>query len=140
MDELNPRNIAALFVADASPRWLYGHTCLNRNPDPETVELARVREHITPIAMHCEWGLHLPPRTLDTDQRHRVNVSDLVEQTVALAGLYGGQCIQEIADWLEQNGLRVIQVRDAIVWPPDETPCGTPGETLFPGVHYPEGL
>ncbi len=137
----NPHHIAGLMMVDASPRWFFGHTVIEprRNLEPDSYEMARVAERIGFLARHIE-ELDLPIIAVESSVIARLCVSDLAGKQVALCGLYGGYCIKEAAGWLRSQAIRVVQVIDAILWPPGIRPAGRTAATLFPSVYFPSWL
>jgi len=112
-----------------------------QNLDTHSYEMARVAERIGCLARHVE-ELDLPIIAVESGALDRLDISDLRGKWIALCGLYGGRfaCVRESVRWLRARRIRVIQVRDAIVWPPSEKPSGSLATVLFPGVYFPRWL
>lgn len=104
-------------------------------------EMARVAERIGCLARHVE-KLDVPIIAVESGALDRLDVSDLRGKGIALCGLYGGRfaCVRESVRWLRTRRVRVIQVRDAIVWLPGEKPSGSLATVLFLGVYFPPWL
>jgi len=163
MRSKNPRRIAALIMVNVSPRWItpcaalgalhrVGAKCRlhhrraalqpgRRKRRCTQREMARVAERIGCLARHVE-ELDVPIMAVESGSLDRLDVSDLRGKWIGLCGLYGGRfaCVRESVRWLRARRIRVIQVRDAIVWPPGEKPSGSLGTVLFPGVYFPPWL
>jgi hypothetical protein len=141
MQSRNPRRIAALIMVDVSPRWITGCTIVEPrcNLDEDSYEMARVAERIGCLARHVE-ELDVPIIAVESGALDRLEVSDLRGKWIALCGLYGGYCVRESVRWFRARRIRVIQVRDAIVWPPGEKPSGSLATVLFPRVYFPPWL
>jgi hypothetical protein len=98
-----------------------------------------VPERIGCLARHVE-ELDVPIIAVESGTLDRLDVSDLRGKWIASCGLYGGYCVRESVHWLRAKRIRVIQVRDAIVWPPGEKPSGSLATVLFPRVYFPPWL
>lgn len=109
------------------------------NLDEDSYEMARVAERIGCLARHVE-ELNVPIMAVESGALDRLDVSDLCGKWIALCGLYGGYCVRESIRWLRARRIRVIQVRDAIVWPPGEKPSGSLATTLSPCLYHPPWL
>jgi len=133
LDTHNPFNIAALLMVDVSPRWLNGHTILDKNSNEDTLEFA---QFVQKASLVCEFlsERHVPLIVVEQAHIERLNVSDLIEKTIAICGLYGGLCIKNVTGWLNQKNIEVIQVVDLIIWPPGEPPIGKLIADLFPTI------
>ena len=125
-------------MVDVSPRWItrgvksrLHHRRAALNLDDASYEMARVAERIGCLARHVE-ELDVPIIAVESGTLDRLDVSDLRGKWIALCGLYGGYCVRESVRWLRTKRIRVIQVRDAIVWPPGEKPSGSLAATVVP--------
>lgn len=112
----NPLGIAAVLLVDATALWFNRITFYVPEPERQwdNEELARVHERIGELAQYLE-GL-MPVIPIESSQRERVYLDDLLGRKVALCGAYGPYCVRELARWLTTRGIYTFTLRDATAW------------------------
>lgn len=131
----NPYEISAIILVDATARWFSRITfCVphsERQWDNE--ELARIHERIGELALYMEGMLPVIP--IESSQRERVRLDDLIGKTVVLCGAYGAYCIHDVAVWLKQLDITPVVLRDATAWA-GEHPIGELTQDVFPKFEF----
>lgn len=129
----NPRNIKALVIVDMDPSWVYDHTVTSpNNHSIDNLVMGHAADIASFLAHHAREH-DLPILPLHTEIRRLYDLHSLSGTTVAVCGVYGGQCVQEAINWLESRwAIQSVQIVDAIVWPSDEEPRGETWRSLFP--------
>jgi len=150
----------ALVLVDISPRWLYGHTLADQPVDPAfgawVDALTRLTRRLHAVARffdatqpsfpivtveqeHLTW-LRAPRQamTLALAGLYGDQCVMAAAETLALAGLYGDQCVMAAAETLARRGHTFVVVRDLCVWeddPPTHYPATVlSAENVFPGI------
>jgi hypothetical protein len=132
----------ALVLVDISPRWLYGHTLADQPIDPAfgawVDALARLTRRLQSLSCFLEETLPAFP-LITVEQQHLTWLrAPRQAMTLALAGLYGDQCVMAAAETLARRGHTLVVVRDLCVWendPPAHYPATVlSAEKAFPGI------
>ena len=113
-----------IIAVDVTPRWLYGHTCLD-DPDeglPEqTLAMARVHQRLNILMTAGSPGfgeLH-NVRTVvavELESLHRYRLLGLKGDRLLLCGVYGDECVFCAARQLRRRGYPVALPEDACLW------------------------
>jgi hypothetical protein len=132
----------ALVLVDISPRWLYGHTLADQPVDPAfgawVDALTRLTRRLHAVARFFDATQPSFP-IVTVEQEHLTWLrAPRQAMTLALAGLYGDQCVMAAAETLARRGHTLVVVRDLCVWendPPAHYPATVlSAEKAFPGI------
>ncbi len=113
-----------IVAVDVTPRWLYGHTCLD-DPDEglpeETLAMARAHQRLNILMTAGSPGfgeLH-DVRTVvavELESLHRYRLLGLKGDRLLLCGVYGDECVFTAAKQLRRRGYPVALLEDACLW------------------------
>lgn len=113
-----------IVAVDVTPRWLYGHTCLD-DPDeslPEqTLAMARAHQRLNILMTEASpgFGNLAGVRTViavELESLHRYRLLGLKGDRLLLCGVYGDECVFCAARQLRKRGYPVALLEDACLW------------------------
>jgi hypothetical protein len=142
VESMNGFHPDALLLVDISPRWLYGHTRADQPVDSAfgawVDAFARLTRRLHAVARFFDETHPSFPIIAVEQQRLTWLRAPRQAMTLALAGMYGDQCVRAAAETLARRGHTIVVVRDLCVWD-DDPPAHYPAtvlstENVFPGI------
>ena len=113
-----------IVAVDVTPRWLYGHTCLD-DPDEglseQTLAMARAHQRLNILMTAGSPGfgeLHNVRTVIavELESLHRYRLLGLKGDRLLVCGVYGDECVFCAARQLRKRGYPIALLEDACLW------------------------
>lgn len=116
-----------IVAVDVTPRWIYGHTCLDETctdhgshiSGSNAMALIHQRLNILMTAGSPGFGELSNVRTVvavELESLHRYRLLGLKGDRLLLCGVYGDECVFTAARQLRRRGYPVALLEDACLW------------------------